>query len=154
MEVPQSASVTPKTGHIPSDNPVTMMIHDNTNYTWKDVDAYYKGAMQQEKEQPYFKNLRNLAFHALVAVFKMPEYAPVEIIAFYVEEQAAMPYTPFVDEFVKCLDKLDGHWSKEKIQGFAQERYEKTKSYYLKNEIWKSKWENEKGKYDALLSVK
>lgn len=154
LEIPKNMQVKSGAGQIPSDNPVTMMVINSKNYTWEDVDAYYKGAMQQEKEQPYFKNLKNLAFTMLVNVFHLTEQAPNEVVAYYVEEQAAMPYTPFVAEFVKCLDKLDGYWSDEKIQKFAQDRYDKTKSYYLNNEIWKSKWENEKGKYDALLSIK
>ncbi|GAB4500430.1 MAG: hypothetical protein OHK0019_38740 [Saprospiraceae bacterium] len=154
LEIPKNMQAKVGAGQVPSDNPVTMMVINQKNYTWEDVDAYYKGAMQQEKDQPYFKNLKNLAFTMLVNVFHLTEQAPNEVIAYYVEEQAAMPYTPFVAEFVKCLDKLDGYWSEEKIQKFAQDRYEKTKSYYLNNEIWKSKWENEKGQYDALLSVK
>ena len=155
IEIPHAAKLPPEgAGQIPSDNPVMMMTYNSANYTWRDMDAYYRNVMPQENEKHYFKNLKNMAFANLVNVFKLPEQAPAEVVAYYVEEQAAMPYTPFVSEFTKCLDKLDGYWSKDKIRKIAQDRYEKTKSYYLNNKVWKTKWENEKSKYDALLSAK
>lgn len=155
IEISKTTKLPPEgTGQVPSDNPVMMMTYSRSNYTWRDLDAYYRGNMQQESEKHYFKNLKNLAFSNLVNVFNLPDQAPAEVVAYYVEEQAAMPYTPFVAEFVKCLNKLDGYWPKGKIRQFAQDRYEKTKTYYLNNEIWKTKWENEKSGYEALLNVK
>ncbi len=138
-------------GQIPSDNPATMMAIENEKYTWKDLDQYYRTDMQKEKDQGYFKNLKNSTFGHLVNIFKIAEQAPDNVIAYYVEEQSAMPYTPYSNEFVTCLKALKGYWTDAKINEMAKQRYENTQYYYANNSIWKSKWAVEKSKYEILL---
>lgn len=153
LEIPASKQLVQGTSQIPADNPVSAMALDNTRYTWADLDNYYRTTLPSEKDKAYYKNLKNMAFSMLVNVFDLPEKAPKEVVAFYVEEQAQMPYTPFVNEFVICLIQLQGYWPEEKIQRCALDRYEKTKAYYLKNEIWRAKWTDEQTKYTPLLAV-
>jgi len=152
VDIANAQAPTVGAGKIPADDPVTLMAMNYTNYSWKDVDAYYRGDMMKETNKPHFNNIKNNAFCMLVSKFNLPEQAPKEVIAYYVEEQSAMKYTPCSTEFMACLEKLRGYWPEDKIQNTAKNRYEKTKEYYLTGN-WKDYWEQEKSQFEVLLSM-
>ncbi len=139
-------------GQIPADHPIMNMCIERENYTWRDIDRYYRTEMQQDKDKSYFKNVKNVAFNVLVTVFSLTEQAPPEVIAYYVEEQAAIDNTPFANEFVTCLKALKGYWPEAKITAVAQQRYEKTQAFYANSSIWQPRWEAHKSRFAVLLA--
>lgn len=139
-------------GVIPSDAQIYTFARFKDGHTWQEVDNYYRYVvLTNEKDKDYFNGLKNLTFSVLVSIYNLPEHAPQETLAYYVEEQLAMRYTPFAKEYAQCLEKLKGYWPAEKITAAASARYEKTKQYYLMSS-WADKWEAEKEKYAPLLT--
>jgi hypothetical protein len=138
-------------GKILSDHPVMMMALHAEKYSWEDLDAYYRAELPKEASSPTYQNLRNMAFTALVSTYDLPSKAPQSVVAFYVDEQSAIAYSPAVKEYLRCLDALVGYWPTEKIKQSALDRFEKTKRYYQENALWQKDWEAKKSKYEPLL---
>ncbi len=139
-------------GVIPSDAQIYNFARFKDRYSWQDVDNYYRyEVLQNEKDKNYFNGLKNLTFSVLVTVYNLPEQAPQATLAYYVDEQTAMRYTPFAKEYAQCLEMLRGYWPDQKIRQAASGRYEKTRQYYLTT-AWAEKWETEKEKYAPLLA--
>lgn len=138
-------------GKIPTDHPVMLMTMEKSKYSWADLDRYYRDELPREKEKDYYANVKNTAFSVLVGVHGLAEKAPKEVIAFYVEEQSAMPYTHAVEEYVTCLDALRGYWPDDKIRQYAIGRYEKTQSYYQNSTVLQGEWEKKRMQYAPLL---
>jgi hypothetical protein len=138
-------------GGIPREHSIIVMTLENNSHTWKDLDQYYRNTLLvKEQQTDYFKNAKNVAFSILVNVFKIHETAPVEVVEYYVEEQTAMPYTPFSKEYVLCLEKLRETWGSPKVIQYAQKQYQNTELYYEQNSLWRDKWNQEKSRYQPL----
>lgn len=102
--------------------------------TWKDVDNFYKEMLVKYQNSDQLDNLRRYAIGIIVRDYGLTEIKESEIlpiVEFYTNEQLTLSYA-MPDVLFKCLNKLDGYWSKAQISKAATIGYEKNASFLEK----------------------
>ncbi len=108
-------------GAVPSDIGFDEIAIDSEHHTWKDLDKYYKEViLVQHLDKDYTSNLKNRAFFHLIEGYKMNEKADLETVAFYINEQANMPFLAHPKTLSLCLVRMKGHWDESRIAQLAE----------------------------------
>ncbi|GAB4493757.1 MAG: hypothetical protein OHK0019_18390 [Saprospiraceae bacterium] len=123
----ESAKLAP--GVIPGDIKLHDYAFSPKNYTWKDVDTYYRNeVLVKHKDDSYYDNLRKSTIFVLVNQFDVLQNADLNSIEFYANELMTTNL-PDPDVFLKVMKRLQGHWPDKKIQEYALHRYADTQEF-------------------------
>ena len=117
-------------GAIPSDIGLDEIGLEPTHHTWQDLDRFYKKVvLNTPKEKDYYSNLKNKTFFYLIEGYKINEKADLETVEFYINEQVNTYYLVQPQSLSKCLARMKGHWTDERISN----TYNKVRQTQLTN---------------------
>lgn len=109
-------------GVIPSDIGLNQIALNPGQYTWKDLDNFYRTVVLKHSAETYFVSLQKATIGHLVNQFNLLENADLNTIEFYVNEQITFDLVD-PEVFIKSLERMKGNWPNEKIKDIAQKKY-------------------------------
>lgn len=121
-------------GGIPSDIGFKEIAFDTANHTWRDLDNYYRQViLVKYADRDFTNNLKNVCIIHLVETYKMNEKADLATVEFYINEQANFPYLVSPERFMRCLNRMKGHWDEPRIAQLVENvRQKQIKSFQEK----------------------
>ncbi|MEL6675699.1 MAG: hypothetical protein AAFR61_26060 [Bacteroidota bacterium] len=113
----------------PADLPFFKVALKPSQYTWQDMDQWYKEELPKHKGKAYYDNLQAQFFSYLMHAHKFLEKADQASIAFYVAEIQDRPYLLDYPLVLAYVEALEGYWSVEKRATVLQQEYDKNLQY-------------------------
>lgn len=105
---------------IPMDLAIFNMVADTKNYNLEDIDLFYKQELPLHKGKAYYENLRAFIISGLIHQHNILEKGSNDLVAYYIEEQLDMTLSiSNIPNFSLFLEKMDGHWDKNKIKMYG-----------------------------------
>ncbi len=116
-------------GVIPADVKMHDYVFNPQNYSWKEVDAYYRNeVLVKNRNDSYFNNLRKTTIGILVNQFDFLEKADLKEIEFYANELQAVDL-PDPNVFIKVMNRLKDQWPSTQIAAAYQSLYNKNMKF-------------------------
>lgn len=113
---------------VPMDHPVFDILYNPDNYTWTDLDKFYREKITAEENMPYFNTLKLLTIGYLVDKYKLAEAADKKTQEYYLTEWSK---TDFIDpQYVSPLLKnMEGYWPAGKVQEWAVSEHDRNMKF-------------------------
>lgn len=138
-------------GVIPSTAKINEYVLNSQDYTWKDIDTYYRNeVLVQRRQESYWNNLRVTTIGFLVNQFDFLKQADIKAVEFYANELQLVDL-PDPEVVVKVLTRLQGHWTNAQITTLAQQVYDRNMQFIQEKLKNPEEYQNKFGsKWDEL----